>query len=66
MEECLTDLSWLAAPGYIIFLSGTRRFAQSSPDDMKTAVELFNSAATHWKKSGVPFYMLLSKGIYKW
>jgi RNAse (barnase) inhibitor barstar len=61
LEECLTDLSWLLVAGYIVFITGTRRFTESSAADMKTAGQIFKSAASYWKGKKVPFYAVLSR-----
>lgn len=47
-EDCLTDLSWQQAKGYIILVKSVDGFAATSPDDFATAVDIFNEAAEFW------------------
>jgi hypothetical protein len=54
LYDCLTDLSWLPAPGYCIVL-----VVGSEPDPV---VETFVEASEVWHARGVPFEILFMGG----
>ena len=55
LMDCLTDMSWAPAEGYVILLSGLRGLAQR---DYFTALDVLEHAAVFWSDSGTPFYVL--------
>ena len=58
-EELIQDLSWLAAPGYVVLYDRVHRFAGHHPTQWQTALEIFRHAAATWQAEQVPFYVLL-------
>lgn len=60
LGDCLSDLSWKPASGYLIFIEGHDSLRASHPADFSTLMEIFSEAAEHWRESGVPFWALLS------
>jgi RNAse (barnase) inhibitor barstar len=53
LEDCLTDLSWLPADGYVLV------FEQAKPDDdFGVLVDVLRSSAEHWAGRGRPFFAL--------
>jgi len=56
LMDCLTDMTWAPAEGYVILLSGLRGLAQR---DYFTALDVFEEAAVFWADNGVSFYVLL-------
>ncbi len=61
LEECLNDLEWHPAKGYVIVLKGSGLFSGTAPGDFKTATSIFRTAAKKWKTQKVPFYVILQK-----
>lgn len=59
LEECLHDLSWAPAPGYVILLENWETFARRSPGEMETVRTIFQDAAVSWRDEGNAFYVLL-------
>jgi len=63
LADCLTDLSWLEAPGYLLVLRDAtvlrRRLGQA---DFDILVGVLNEAAANWREQGVPFWVLLENG----
>ena len=59
LADCLTDLSWMAADGYVIVLDHADTFAAASPTDFATALSIFQDAADTWREDGVPFWTLV-------
>ncbi|PZV18586.1 MAG: barnase inhibitor [Leptolyngbya sp.] len=60
LEECLTDLEWLPASGYLLLYSHPKPFAQAHPKDWKTLIEIFQSAIDEWNEADVPMYIVFS------
>jgi RNAse (barnase) inhibitor barstar len=56
--DCLTDMSWVGRNGFLIVYSDCRQFADRSPEDFDTAIEIFKEAADFWKKEGKTFLVL--------
>jgi hypothetical protein len=50
LEDCLTDLAWLEADGYVLLLEG------EAASDM--LVDVLRSAAQFWAAHGTPFFAL--------
>jgi RNAse (barnase) inhibitor barstar len=58
-EECITDLSWYPAKGYVVVFNKLAEFTQNARQDMITAREIFEAAASSWRKKRIGFYILL-------
>lgn len=54
LNDCLTDLSWHPAPGYVIVLTAAERL-QATPTSFAALNEVLSSAADHWQARNVPF-----------
>lgn len=59
LADCLTDLSWMAADGYVIALDHADAFATAQPADFAMALSIFQDAADSWREEGVPFWTLV-------
>lgn len=59
LEDCLTDLSWVPAPGYLVLIEGAGTLAA---DDFTVMREVLESAARFWSARGVPFYAVFVAG----
>lgn len=59
LADCLTDLSWMAADGYVIVLDHADAFASANPTDFATALSIFQDAADTWREDGIPFWTLV-------
>jgi len=53
LEDCLSDLSWRDAPGWVLVL---RDFGALPRDDLGVLVEVLRSAAQFWAGRGRPFF----------
>ena len=54
LYDCLTDLSWRPAPGYVIVISGSERLS-ANPTGFAVFNEIIASAAEAWQQRGTPF-----------
>ena len=70
LEECLTDLEWVDADGYMIYYDHIDGLLTTHPDQFETLVEILRDAVGSWKEDGEPMVVLLSgakapKGVSK-
>ena len=70
LEECLTDLEWVDAEGYILYYDHIDGLLETHPDQFETLVEIFRDAVASWKEDGSAMIVLLSgakapKGVPK-
>ncbi|WP_285793652.1 barstar family protein [Micromonospora sp. NBRC 107095] len=66
LSDCLRDLNWLPADGYLIVVDNAPRLLSSSADDQHTLFRILSRAVHHWARplgqpdgKGVPFKVLL-------
>src|SRR3546814_16035845 len=59
LADCLGDLSWWPAEGYLLLLdhAGARRAAET--DQFTTLLEILDAAARTWSAQRVPFWALV-------
>ena len=63
-SECLTDMAWRPAAGYVILFDNYGPFARKDPGDARMARRIFDSSAQYWKHREVPFFVvLIEKGL---
>ena len=59
LQDCLTDLSWRPAPGYVVVLENCGGLAASAPETFATTLEVFRDAARWWAGEQVPFWVFV-------
>jgi hypothetical protein len=59
LEDCLTDLSWIPAPGYLILIEGWDQLAK---DDLDTLRAVLAAAARFWAERGKPYFAVFIPG----
>jgi len=59
LQDCLDDLSWRTAPGYVIVLEHCQGLAKQARGDFDTALEVFGAAAEFWREQNIPFWVFL-------
>ena len=70
LEECLTDLEWVDADGYILYYDHIDGLLETHPDQFETLIEILRDSVTSWKEDGSAMIVLLSgtkapKGVAK-
>ena len=60
LVDCLCDLSWKPAPGYVVVIEGHDALRAARPADFNTLIELFAEVADYWREEDVPFWTLLT------
>ena len=61
LEECLRDLSWTSASGYLLLWDDARVLAKADPKAYATALSILESVSLYWESRGVPFIVLLRR-----
>jgi hypothetical protein len=59
LEECINDLSWAPAAGYIVLYDQVESFAAQDPTNWGTALYILRDAAGNWAHEGTPMVVLL-------
>ncbi len=59
LADCLRDLEWNIAAGYVLHVQGVEKFAKAAPDDYATALEILRLAADYWKEKRTAFIALV-------
>ena len=54
LNDCLTDLSWHPAPGYVIVLDGSESL-RATPTSLAALNEVLACAVDAWKERDTPF-----------
>ena len=58
-SDCINDLSWLSAAGYILLYSQPDNFAKNDPEEWLIALDVFQEAVAYWRETDIPMYVLL-------
>lgn len=60
LEDCLTDLSWIDAPGIVIEIESFSSFAKADPEGFGTLLDIFKTAAEYWRSEGKAFWVIFT------
>lgn len=58
LADCLRDLSWRPADGYLLLLERIEPWRDAEPDAFATLLDILNEAATSWAHAGTAFWAL--------
>jgi RNAse (barnase) inhibitor barstar len=59
LEECLRDLQWLSARGYVIQFKEADRFIEMCKSDFRILVQIIKSVSRHWKANNIEFILIV-------
>lgn len=59
LSDCVTDLEWLPAEGYVLVLDRADGFRAAAEADFLTALDIFGDAARAWALEDLPFWTLV-------
>lgn len=57
--DCMNDLSWLSANGYILLYTQPKNFANNDPSEWSTVLLVLQEAVEYWKETETPMYILI-------
>lgn len=60
LADCLCDLSWKPAPGYVVYIEGHDALRHEKPSDFDMLIEIFSEVAAYWSEEGIAFWTLFS------
>jgi hypothetical protein len=55
-DECLNDLSWVAAKGYLVVLENGDDLINMPFNDQKLFFSVANDSVENWQKENIPFH----------
>lgn len=61
LEDCLTDLMWLPAPGYVLLYDHVSYFSANNPNDWSVARSILVDSVRYWHSKRKPMYILLRR-----
>lgn len=56
LADCLNDLSWCPADGYLVMLAHCDRIHGLAEAEFVATLNIFEQAADEWREQGVPFW----------
>lgn len=59
LDECLSDLEWLDAPGWVLVLAGASLFALRDEESLATTLDVLRSVAEYWSQESKPFWAIV-------
>ncbi|CAI08582.1 barstar family protein [Aromatoleum aromaticum] len=59
LADCLADMAWLPADGYVIILEHAEHFRIAAEADFITALETFDEAAREQAAEGIPLWIFV-------
>lgn len=59
LADCLADMGWLPAEGYVIILDHCDGIHGRAEGDFVALMQIFQDAADEWREQGVPFWCLV-------
>ena len=62
LEECLTDMEWVDADGYLSYYEHIEGLQSAHPDQFETLVEILRDAVASWKEDDTAMIVLLAGG----
>lgn len=60
LEDCLTDLSWIDAPGIVVEIKGFDAYASADPEGFGVLVDIIKAAAEYWRIQRKAFVVLFT------
>ena len=60
LDECLSDMEWLPAEGYVLIMSESNALWKEAPYTAGKLVSAWQAAAEQWGDEDVPFHLVFS------
>lgn len=59
LDECLSDLEWLDAPGWVLVITGAKQFARRDEESLSTTLDVLRGVAEYWCEQSKPFWAIV-------
>lgn len=59
LADCLTDMDWEPAEGYLVLLEHCDGIHGKAEQDFVSTLQIFDQAANEWRETGIPFWCLV-------
>jgi RNAse (barnase) inhibitor barstar len=59
LADCLTDMDWEPAEGYLVLLEHCDGIHGKAEQDFVSTLQIFDQAASEWRETGIPFWCLV-------
>jgi RNAse (barnase) inhibitor barstar len=56
LADCLTDMSWAEASGYVLLVENSADYRAAAPEDFDALIAILSDASASWSGLGVPFW----------
>lgn len=63
LVDCLSDLSWSKADGYVLRVDGIETLQANDAIACQTFLEILQEISIYWQESGVAFWTLITSDI---
>ncbi len=60
LADCLGDLAWLPAEGYVLGLQNVQALRDADPADYATLIAVLEGACEDWRERGTPFWAFIA------
>lgn len=60
LEDCVTDLGWIDAPGIVVEFDALDAYAKADPEGFVILVDIFKAAAEYWRSQHKPFWVIFA------
>jgi RNAse (barnase) inhibitor barstar len=60
LEDCVTDLGWIDAPGVVIEFDALDAYAKADPEGFVILLDIFKAAAEYWRTQHKPFWVIFT------
>jgi len=59
LADCLKDLSWIQAKGWVLILEKSKHFCGGHGHEFREAMDIMAETAAYWRSQGKPFWTLI-------
>jgi len=60
LADCLGDLDWLPAEGYVLGLQNVQALRAAEPADYATLIAVLEGVCEDWREQGTPFWAFIA------
>ena len=60
LKDCLIDLSWISASGYVIIITGLEEFKENNFDEYRTLIEILEYCVFEWVNRNKEYYIFIA------